>query len=332
MTDKITLAHGAGGELYRELVEDVFVPAYGNETLGQLNDSAVCPGAGKIAVTTDSFVISPLFFPGGDIGRLSVCGTVNDLSVSGAVPAYLTVGMIIEAGFETEKLKKITASIAAAAKEAGVKIVTGDTKVVESGKADGIYINTAGVGFFSPEKPPVTQQPCPGDVVIASSFLGEHGTAVMTARAGMSFSPAPKSDVRPINGAVAALLESGAEVHAMRDPTRGGAAAVACEWCRGRQIDIELNSELPVSGITADVCALLGIDPLFVADEGAFIASVKAEDAEKALSALKKHPYGENACVIGRVSEGTGKVWRQTELGVRRRITLPAGEILPRIC
>lgn len=332
MTDTVTLAHGAGGGLYRELVEEIFLPAFAGEIYSPLNDSAVAAGCGKIAMTTDSFVINPLFFPGGDIGRLAVSGTVNDLAVSGAVPAYLTLGMIIEAGFPVETLKKIVASIAETAGEAGVKIVTGDTKVVNRGKADGIYINTSGVGFFPEGRVQPGQRLYPGDVVIASAPLGCHGTAVMAAREGMDFSPPPVSDVRPLASLIAGVIDSGADIHAMRDPTRGGAASTLCEWAGASGVDISIDSALPVDPVTADISEILGIDPLFIANEGVVLIAAPESDAGKIISALHSHPYGENAAVIAAACEGDGSVWRKNYMGSKRRVVMPMGEILPRIC
>lgn len=230
MQGRITLAHGSGGEAYRELVEQVFLPAFSNDMLSPLTDSAVCHATAKIAMTTDSYVIKPLFFPGGDIGRLCVCGTVNDLAVSGAIPKYLSVGMILEAGFEIETLVRIVLSMAAAAEEAGVRIVTGDTKVVEGGSADGIFINTAGVGIFTEERPPLAQKIVPGDKIIISGYMASHGMAILSARESMGFTPPIESDIAPLAALAGIVLQKGCEVNAMRDPTRGGVAATLCEW------------------------------------------------------------------------------------------------------
>lgn len=333
MTDTVTLAHGAGGALYRELIREVFLPAYGNALLDPLHDAAVCPAGEQIAVTTDSFVISPLFFPGGDIGRLAVCGTVNDLAVSGAEPRYLTVGMIIEAGFPVANLQRIVASVAETAEEAGVKIVTGDTKVVEKGKCDGIFINTAGVGVFTEKRKPLPQQAAAGDVIICSSPLADHGTAVMAARAGMEFDPAPRSDARPLATLIGTLLDSGVTLHAMRDPTRGGAACTLCEFAEEGNADIILNpAAVPIRESTAQICELLGIDPLTVANEGAVLIALPENEAEKALTALRSHPFGTETAVIAAVQAGSGRVLVETPTGALRRILMPAGEILPRIC
>ena len=332
MQEKITLAHGSGGELYREMVNEIFLPAYSNEILCELGDSAVCTAGERIAFTTDGFVVNPIFFPGGDIGRLCVCGTVNDLAVSGAVPRYLSVSMIIEAGFETEKLRCICKSIAEAAGEAGVKIVTGDTKVVEGNKADGIYITTSGVGVFTDDRKPLRQKVMQGDVIICSAPVASHGVAVTVARSGMDFSPVPCSDVRPLSGVVDALLSSGAEVHAMRDPTRGGVAATLCEWARdGVDITVDLKS-VPVEASVGEICAVLGFDPLQLANEGVLLASVAKEDCAKALEALKNHQYSTSAAVIAEVESGNSEVWGITDIGTKRRILMPRGEILPRIC
>lgn len=333
MNDTVTLAHGAGGTLYRELIHEVFLPAYGNALLDPLRDAAVCGAGETIAMTTDSFVISPLFFPGGDIGRLAVCGTVNDLAVSGAEPRYLTVGMIIEAGFPVADLKRIAASLSAAAAEAGVKVVTGDTKVVEKGKCDGIFINTAGVGVFHHAFRPLPQKAEAGDVILCSSCLADHGTAVMASRAGMCFDPAPQSDVRPLASLIGALMQSGVELHAMRDPTRGGAACTLCEFAEDSGTDIILNpGAVPVKPGTAQICELLGIDPLTVANEGAVLIALPANQAPRALEVLHSHPFGADAAPIAEVEAGSGRVLARTQTGTLRRVLMPAGEILPRIC
>ncbi len=332
MDDRITLAHGSGGRLYRELVENIFLPAFANDTLAELGDSAVCTGAEEVAITTDSFVVNPLFFPGGDIGSLAVSGTVNDLAVSGAVPKYLTCGMVIETGFEIEMLKKIAFSMAKTAKAAGVRIVTGDTKVVEKGCADGIFINTSGVGLFPGGRKPLVQKVLPGDVIICTAPIARHGTAIMAARTGMDFSPVPESDAKPLASLINAALACGAEIHAMRDPTRGGVAATLDEWA-GRETDITVEQEkLPVSDNVNGICELLGLDPLFIANEGVILMSTAKSDADKLLRALRNHPDGRNAAIIGFAEKGIGHIYALTDIGTLRRIVLPDGEILPRIC
>ena len=332
MTSCITLAHGSGGRAYRELVEQVFAPAFQNEYLSPLTDSAVCPGSGRIALTTDGYVVSPLFFPGGDIGRLAVSGTVNDLAVSGAIPRYLTVGMVLETGLPIETLERVVRSMAQTAAEAGVTIVTGDTKVVEAGACSGLHITTAGVGLFAQDAKIPAQQPQAGDLILASGSIGSHGMAVMAARHSLAFDPPIESDVRPMAQAVRAVLDTGADVRAMRDPTRGGVAGTLSEWA-GTRLDITLEEEaLPVRADVQDACAILGIDPLYVANEGVVLFSLREEDAERALAVLRGQTGCANAAVIGRVSEGRGSVFAKTRIGTFRRILPPTGELLPRIC
>jgi len=340
MQDKITLAHGSGGQACRELVEEIFLPAFSNNMLNPLTDSAVCEAGEKIAFTTDSFVIKPLFFPGGDIGRLSICGTVNDLAVSGAVPKYISVGMILEAGFETDVLRRIIASMAETAKEAGVSIVTGDTKVVEGGSADGIFINTAGVGIFSKNRPPLTQKAMPGDKILISGNMASHGMAVMAAREKMEFSPPILSDAAPLAALADGVLQKGFEIHAMRDPTRGGVAATLCEWVYDG-IDIAIYDEcLPVRSDVSAACRMLGLEPLLIANEGIMLLSVPERFALQTLTALRSTKIGKDAAIIGEVKEVKevkegkkgGNVYAVTPWGTSRKIILPRGGLLPRIC
>ena len=331
MNDCIRLAHGSGGSDYRELVERIFLPAFQNEFLSPLTDAAVLPGGESIAMTTDGFVVTPLFFPGGDIGRLAVCGTVNDLAVSGAVPRYLSCAFVLEAGLPLDTLRRAVDSMALAAREAGVFIVTGDTKVVEAGGCAGMYITTAGVGVFPSGAWIPPQKPRAGDVVVCSGPVGSHGMAVMAARHHLAFDPPIASDVQPLHRAVRAVLDAGCTVHAMRDPTRGGAAGTLSEWA-GKTLKITIEEEaLPVRADVRAACAILGIDPVYVANEGVVLLSVRAEDATRAVDALQAIPGCEEAAVIGRVSEGRG-VFARTAIGTFRRILPPAGELLPRIC
>ena len=332
MTDEITLSHGSGGQAYRELVEEIFAPAFQNEYLLPLTDSAVCPGASRIAFTTDGYVVTPLFFPGGDIGRLAVSGTVNDLAVSGAVPKYLSVSMVLETGLKIEVLRRIVRSMADAAREASVSIVTGDTKVVEAGGCAGIHISTAGVGLFPEGAPVPPQQPQAGDCILCSGSIGSHGMAVMAARHSLDFSPPIASDVRPMANAVRAVLNANCRVSAMRDPTRGGVAGTLAEWA-GASFDVTLDEEsFPVRADVRDACAILGIDPLYVANEGVVLFSLPESGAATALSVLKALPGCEEAAVIGRVNAGTGRVFARTRIGTFRRILPPTGILLPRIC
>ena len=332
MTDCITLAHGSGGRDYRELVEAIFAPAFQNEFLSPLTDAAILPAGERIAMTTDGFVVNPLFFPGGDIGRLAVCGTVNDLAMSGAVPRYLSCAMILEAGLPLETLRRVVASMAETAREAGVLIVTGDTKVVEGGACAGIYITTAGVGVFPADRAIPPQHPQAGDVILCTSPVASHGMAVMAARHNLCFDPAIISDVRPLNHAIRAVLDAGIHVRAMRDPTRGGVAGTLNEWA-GSTLDITLVEEaLPVRADARAACEILGIDPVYVANEGVALFSLPAEEAQIALSALRTTPGCEEAAIIGSVAFGTGRVFAKTQIGTFRRILPPSGELLPRIC
>lgn len=330
---EITLAHGSGGTAYRELVEEIFLPAYASAELLALGDSALCDLAGgRAAFTTDGYVVRPLFFPGGDIGSLAVSGTVNDLAVSGAVPRYISVGMILEASFEVETLRQIAASIAETARRAGVRVVTGDTKVVERGHADGIYITTAGIGTLDGGWLIPVQRALAGDVILATGPIACHGMAVMAAREAMGFSPPIESDAKPLASLLRGLLETGLPVHALRDPTRGGVAATLTEWA-GPGIDITLNEPaLPLRADVRAVCALLGMDPLFVANEGIALIALPEAMAPKALEVLRSHLDGALAAPIASVSPGSGRLLARTETGATRRVRMPAGELLPRIC
>jgi len=332
MEKKITLAHGSGGQAYRELVQEVFLPAFSNDILKPLTDSAVCSAGEMIAMTTDSYVIKPLFFPGGDIGRLCVSGTVNDLAVSGACPKYISVGMIIEAGFDMETLVSIVESIAMTAKEAGVRIVTGDTKVVEGGSADGIFINTTGVGVFSKDRPPLAQRIAAGDKIIISGYMASHGMAIMAARENMGFTPAIMSDVAPLAALADRVLQSGCVVNAMRDPTRGGVAATLCEWVT-KDTDIAIYEKtLPVRPDVSAACEILGMDPIYIANEGIMLLSVPDCYADNVLASLHSADAGKNAAIIGEVRKGCGNVYVVTDYGTKRKIIMPRGELLPRIC
>lgn len=333
-TSSITLAHGSGGQLSRELIERLFLRYFHNEALDELNDAAtVTVPSTQIALTTDSFVVSPLFFPGGDIGRLAVCGTVNDLAVTGAQPRYLSVGFIIEEGVSLEILERIVASMAETAHEAGVQIVTGDTKVVGRGAADGVFINTTGVGVHPLALGPALLRP--GDVLLINGTVGDHGVAVMTRREGLAFDAPLRSDCAPLNGLIASLLAAcpGA-VHCMRDPTRGGLAATLNEWALASGLGIEVReAAIPINEAVRGVCELLGFDPLYVANEGKVVIAVDPTAAETALTALRAHPLGRDAAIIGRVNEAhAGRVVLQTPFGAGRLLTMPSGELLPRIC
>ena len=334
MDDKITLAHGSGGEKYRELVKEVFLPAFFNEFLSPLTDSAVLQGGQTIAMTTDSYVVRPLFFPGGDIGSLAVSGTVNDLTVSGAIPKYISVGMILEAGLDMQVLIKVANSIARTAEKAGVHIVTGDTKVIENrGGPSELFINTAGVGIFPLSRTPPPQKIKAGDSIIISGFAASHGIAVMSEREHLGFSPPIESDAAPLNGLMDKVFSAeDAAVNAMRDPTRGGVAAVLCEWATPETDILLYEKEVPIRPDVSAACRLLGLDPLFIANEGILLLAVPANSVDSVLSKLKSHELGQHAKVIGEVIKGSGSVHAVTEYGSRRKIYMPRGELLPRIC
>lgn len=327
---KITLAEGAGGVSTARLISDVFAKHFQNPILAGMEDAAVLPSEGfsQIALTTDSFVVTPLFFKGGDIGRLAVAGTVNDLLMRGATPNYLTAAFIIETGTDTDTLDRIARSMAETAKEAGVLIVAGDTKVVEG---DGqVFINTTGVGFV-PEGVEISASRAEvGDVVLLSGTLGDHHAALLSAR--MSIENAVESDAAPLTAMVQALLSAGIHLHAMRDVTRGGLGTVLTEIAEASGVQIQLEEEsLPLTPAVKSFCGLLGLSPLYMGNEGKLIALLPAEEAERAIETVRSSPYGENAAIIGTVASGDGVILR-TPLGGRRKIGPLVGEGLPRIC
>jgi hydrogenase expression/formation protein HypE len=330
--DRILLGHGSGGRLMHDLIRTYFSPAFGIEGAG---DAAIVDlPTSRLAYTTDSYVVSPLFFPGGDIGDLAVNGTVNDLAVSGAEPLYLTAGFIIEEGFPLGDLKRIVSSMSVAAGKAGVKIVAGDTKVVNKGKADGIFINTSGIGIIPDGRVVSAMKIRPGDRIIISGELGRHGVAVLAERNGLTFEPPVESDTRALNGLVRELYAAIGDVRFMRDPTRGGLATTLKEAALESNLCLRIRERaLPVPGGVRGACGLLGLDPLFVANEGILIAITSAEDAEAAAAAMKRHEYGAHAAVIGEASDApAGKVLLETEIGGSRIIDMLPGEMLPRIC
>jgi len=335
MNDEIILlAHGSGSRLSHELIEKNFLPSLANPLLAKLDDSAVFDLSGRLAFTTDSYVVSPIFFPGGDIGKLAVCGTINDLAMSGAVPLYLSLSFIIEEGLTLGELKKVVSSIKAAAEEAGVKIVTGDTKVVNRGSADKLFINTSGIGIV-PEGIDISGVNAKvGDKVILSGNIGDHGIAVMSQREGLKFSVPVQSDCAPLNKLVSQMLEASSQIHCMRDPTRGGLATTLNELARQSKIGIRIEEEtIPVHDGVRAACELLGFDPLYVANEGKLIAIVAPGDAEKILARMKRNRYGAGASIIGEVTdEHKGKVIMRTRLGASRIVDMLSGELLPRIC
>ena len=335
MEDIITMDHGSGGESSGALIEKIFLPAFEDPALDALGDGAVLPfetGA-KLVCSTDSFVIAPRFFPGGDIGKLSVCGTVNDVCMAGGEPLYLTLGMILEEGLALEELRRITASIADTAKRAHVRIVTGDTKVVERGRGDGIYINTAGVGVLRHEglsRARIRE----GDAVIVSGTLGDHGAAIMLSRQELGFCSSLSSDCAPLHEICRALYPLGDALRVLRDPTRGGAATALCEFVDSTPLCIELEeAAIPLREDTAEACAILGLDPLYCANEGKLLAIAAPEAAETALRAMQNAPYGKNAAIIGRVSaRSPGRTILHTRAGGTRILTKLTGSPLPRIC
>ncbi|TAK30097.1 MAG: hydrogenase expression/formation protein HypE [Chloroflexota bacterium] len=332
---RILMAHGSGGRLSRELTEEVFLPAFDNAVLRRLDDSAaVWIGQTRLAFTTDSFVVQPLFFPGGDIGKLAVCGTVNDLAMSGAEPLYLSAAFVIEEGLPLADLRRVVQSMRDASAEAGVTIVTGDTKVVERGKADGLYVTTAGVGLLPEPSYLSGAAGRPGDVVLVSGTLGDHGIAVISQREGLAFQTELHSDCAPLNGLVDVMLRASSQVHVLRDPTRGGLATALNEIADQSSVSIQIDERsLPVRDEVRAACEMLGFDLLYVANEGKLIALVAADDAERVLAAMRSHPYGRNAALIGRVKpDQPGRVTMRALLGGTRIVGMPAGELLPRIC
>lgn len=334
MEDKILLAHGSGGKLSHDLIEKNFVPAFGNPLLNKLDDSAVFELSGQLAFTTDSYTVSPIFFPGGDIGKLAVNGTVNDLAMSGAIPLYLSLAFIIEEGFLIAELEKIVNSIHRAVDEAGVKIVAGDTKVVNQGSADKLFINTSGVGVVPQGVDISGANAIPGDKVIVSGNLGDHGIAVLSQREGLKFQVPVESDCAPLNKLVAEILATSANIHCLRDPTRGGLATTLNEFARQSQVGIRIEEEgIPINKAVLAACELLGFDPLYVANEGKLVAVVAPSDADKVLARMRQNQYGTEAAIIGEVvNEHPGKVVMKTSLGSSRIIDMPVGELLPRIC
>lgn len=313
----------------------MFLPAFHNDALQHLGDSAVLRiGGQRLAMSTDSFVVRPLFFPGGSIGELAINGTVNDLAMSGATPLYLSAGFIVEEGLPIVTLGVIVERMAAAARAAGVELVTGDTKVVDRGHGDGLYINTTGIGVIPAGADIAPQNARPGDVVIVSGSLGDHGMAVMSVREGLAFETQVVSDSAPLNGLVAALLNVTPRIHVLRDPTRGGAASSLNEIAKASQIGIVLDERaIPVRPAVRAACELLGMDPLYVANEGKLIAILPREDADAALTALRAHPLGTEAAIIGQVVERhPGVVVAKTGIGGTRVVDMQIGEQLPRIC
>ncbi|WP_285830596.1 hydrogenase expression/formation protein HypE [Streptomyces meridianus] len=332
---RIVMGHGGGGVLSGELVQHVFAPAFGGQVLSALADSAtVTLGGTRLAFSTDTYVVRPLFFPGGSIGDLAVNGTVNDLAMSGARAAYLSCGFILEEGVEVELVAQVAEALGAAARAAGVEVATGDTKVVESGHGDGVYINTAGIGLVPDGVDIRPQRAVPGDVVIVSGDIGVHGVAVMSLREGLEFGTGIESDCAALGGLVESMLAVTPDLHVLRDPTRGGLAAALGEIASAAGVGVVLQERsVPVPDPVANACAVLGLDPLYVANEGKLVAFVPREHADAVLDAMRAHPLGARAAVIGEcVDSHPGMVVARTGLGGTRVIDLPIGEQLPRIC
>ena len=332
MEEIITLDYGSGGKKTSRLIEQYIVPAFDNSALSELGDGALLPGADELAFSTDSFVVSPLFFPGGDIGKLAVCGTVNDVAMCGAEPKFLSCALILEEGLPVETLERVLQSMRRAASDAGVQIVTGDTKVVEKGRGDGLYINTSGIGFRKYRLPGLAAVQ-PGDAVLVSGTVGDHGTAVMLARSGMMDGEL-RSDCTALNRLTDAMLSSGAGIRILRDPTRGGLATTLNEFTEGRSFGIELEeSTVPVRLEVRAACDMLGLDPMYCANEGKLICICASEDAEALLETMRAFPEGLDAALIGRVTDDAhGRVALRTGLGGRRILQKLAGAQLPRIC
>ncbi len=331
----IILGHGGGGKLSAELVEHLFLPAFHNESLEGLGDAAVFSVNGaRLAMSTDSFVVQPLFFPGGNIGELAVNGTVNDVAMSGAKPLYLSVGFIIEEGLPLETLGQIVDSMAAAAKTAGVQLITGDTKVVDKGHGDGVYINTSGVGVIPDGVDIGPHKAQPGDVVLLSGTIGDHGMAVMSVREGLAFETTIESDTAALNHLIAEMLAVTPDIHVLRDPTRGGVASSLNEIAQSSQVGIVIDEKkLPVNTAVRSACEILGMDPIFVANEGKLLAIVPPDAAEAVLAAMKAHPLGQQAAAIGQVvNQHPGMLLAKTGIGGKRVVTMQIGEQLPRIC
>lgn len=333
--DQVLLGHGSGGKLSAELLREIFLPAFDNPVLARLDDQAIVSINGcRLAFTTDSFVVKPLFFPGGDIGSLAVHGTVNDLAMGGAQPLFLSAAFILEEGLSLEVLKRVVASLHRAAAAAGVEIVTGDTKVVEKGSGDGLFINTSGIGVVPEGVRLSADQARPGDRVLLSGSLGDHGIAILAQREGLEFESAVESDSAPLHTLVAAMLAASRELRCLRDPTRGGLSSATNEIAQQSRVGIELDeAAIPVREEVRGACEMLGLDPLYVANEGKLIALVAPGAAEQVLEAMRRHPLGAQAQIIGTVAAAhPGLVTLRTTLGTSRIVDMLAGDQLPRIC
>jgi hydrogenase expression/formation protein HypE len=336
--DHVLLGHGSGGTLSGNLIRDVFLAGFNNQTLNRLEDQATLSIDGahspRLAFTTDSFVVRPLFFPGGDIGKLAVHGTVNDLAVGGATPLFLSAAFILEEGLAIVDLKRIVASMRAACDEAGVELVTGDTKVVDRGKGDGVFITTSGIGVFPPGSSLSIRNARPGDRIIISGTLGDHGIAIMSVREGIEFETVLESDSAALTGLTRLMLQTCPAIRCMRDPTRGGLSSALNEMAIASDVGVRLReSALPLKREVKAACEMLGLDPLYVANEGKLVAAVPARDAQRVLAAMRDHPLGRQAAIIGEVVEDhAGMVVMESLVGGERVVTMLAGEQLPRIC
>ena len=338
--ERIVIGHGSGGRMTHDLVKNVFHKHFSNPVLDAGNDFARVSnrhknsGKGKIVLSTDCHIVSPLFFPGGDIGRLAVCGTVNDVAMSGAQPLYITAGFIIEEGFPIETLEKVVSSMSDAAQEANVLIVAGDTKGVEKGNADGLFITTTGIGWLTHDVDIAGDRAAPGDVVLISGTIGDHGVAVLTARNELGIETTVQSDVAPLNNMIDQLLEAAPHTHVLRDPTRGGLATTLNEIAAQSKVAIWIDEEtIPILPEVRSVCELLGFDPLYMANEGKLVTIVPPEEADNALNAMRQHPYGKKAMRIGGVQPAPQKrVMARTTTGTTRMLDMLSGEMLPRIC
>ena len=334
--EKIVMGHGSGGKMSHDLIGQLFLPPFENPALAAGDDAGVVQlnGNGRMAISTDSHVVAPLFFPGGDIGHLAICGTVNDLAMMGAVPQYLTVGFILEEGLEISVLTRVVESMRNVAAEAGVQIVAGDTKVVQKGKADGLYINTAGVGMIPNEISISGANAQPGDVIIMSGTIGDHGIAVLGARGELGFESDVVSDTAPLNHLVQAMLAASPNIRVLRDPTRGGVATTLNEIAKQSNVGVVLEeAKIQIRPSVASACEMLGFDPLYIANEGKLLAIVPEADADAILATMHESKYGEDAAIVGYVRENpVGRVLLKTTIGSMRVVDMLAGEMLPRIC
>ncbi len=335
----IVMGHGAGGKMMNDLIAHLFAPLFDNDLLGQMGDStaldmSALSAGGRLAFSTDSFVVSPIIFPGGDIGDLAVNGTVNDIAMSGAKPLYLSAGFILEEGLAMDTLGQIAASMANAARIAGVQVVTGDTKVVNKGHGDGIYINTSGFGIIPEGIDIAAKNARPGDMILVSGTMGDHGMAIMSKRAGLEFESQIVSDTAPLYGMISEMLDVTKEIHCLRDATRGGLSAVLNELAGVSKVGIEFEeTKVPVTPAVNAACEMLGLDPLYIANEGKLVAIVAPDVADEVLAVMQANEYGKDAAIIGTVTEAHAKrVVAKTAIGGSRVVDLPAGELLPRIC